>query len=297
MFAGKRIGIFGKGGSGKSTVTVLLARMLNERGSRVCVLDADSTNVGLHRAFGLDQAPCPLLDYFGGMVFSGGRVTCPVDDPVPLPGARLSLDELDPCYYRRSEEGILFLTAGKIGDLGPGAGCDGPVAKIARDFRLYQTGQQPVTLVDFKAGFEDSARGSVTSLDWAIVVVDPTTAAIQMAVHMKNMVAQIQAGGRPATKHLETPELVAWANRIFSLATISDVFVILNRVASGHMEQIMRARLAANDLEPVGAIPEDPAIALAWLEGTPLTGAAIREDVEAILDNLAAVAAGQMLAI
>lgn len=27
--------------------------------------------------------------------------------------------------------------AGKMGDRGPGAGCDGPIAKIARDFRHY----------------------------------------------------------------------------------------------------------------------------------------------------------------
>ena len=51
--AGKRIGVFGKGGAGKSTVTVLLARALRERGYAVCVLDADSTNIGLSQALGL----------------------------------------------------------------------------------------------------------------------------------------------------------------------------------------------------------------------------------------------------
>ena len=90
----KRIGVFGKGGSGKSTVTVLLARALVARGYDVCVLDADSTNVGLHRALGLDEPPVPLLDYFGGMVFSGGAVTCPVDDPTLLPDAVIPLDAL-----------------------------------------------------------------------------------------------------------------------------------------------------------------------------------------------------------
>ena len=76
---GKRIGIFGKGGSGKSSVTVLLAKALKKSGYDVCVLDADSTNVGLAQALGIEQPPAPLLDYFGG-----GAVTYPMDDPMPL---------------------------------------------------------------------------------------------------------------------------------------------------------------------------------------------------------------------
>ena len=199
---GKRIGLFGKGGSGKSTVTVLLAKALKKSGYEVCVLDADSTNIGLAQALGIEHAPAPLLDYFGGMVFSGGAVTCPVDDPTPLAGADITIEELPSYYYGRSPEGIRFFVAGKMGDKGPGAGCDGPIAKIARDFSPHFDGQQPVTLVDFKAGFEDSARGNIVSLDWIIVVVDPTTAAVQMAINMKEMVDQLKAGGQPATAHL-----------------------------------------------------------------------------------------------
>jgi hypothetical protein len=49
------------------------------------VLDADSTNIGLAQALGIEQPPAPLLDYFGG-----GAVTYPMDDPVPLIGADLA---------------------------------------------------------------------------------------------------------------------------------------------------------------------------------------------------------------
>lgn len=83
-----------KGESGKSTIIVLLARALAQRGYQVCVLDADSTNVGLHQALGVKSMPRPLLDYFGGMVFSGGAVTCPVGDPTLLTGAEITLDKL-----------------------------------------------------------------------------------------------------------------------------------------------------------------------------------------------------------
>jgi CO dehydrogenase nickel-insertion accessory protein CooC1 len=196
-----------------------------------------------------------------------------------------------PQYYNRNEDGVLFLTAGKIGDQGPGAGCDGPVAKIARDLRLYQAGECPVTLVDFKAGFEDSARGAITSLDWALVVVDPTTAAIQMAANLRDMVDQLKAGGLPATKHLETPELIAWANRIFREATVDDVLVVLNRVRDEEMERYVRRKLTEKGLEPIGIIHEDPAIVMSWLEGTRLEVANTREDVETIVRNLEIVAA------
>jgi CO dehydrogenase maturation factor len=287
---GKRIGVFGKGGSGKSTIVVLLGRALRKRGYEVCVLDADSTNIGLHRALGLELAPVSLLDYFGGMVFSGGRVTCPVDDPTPLPWAEISLDQLGVNHYGRTGDGILFLTAGKIGDQGPGAGCDGPVAKIARDLRVYQDGKHPVTLVDFKAGFEDSARGAITSLDWAIVVVDPTMAAIQMAANMRDMVDQIKAGRPPATQHLETPELVEWANRIFTEATVKDVLVILSRVRDEETERYVRKKLAEKGLEPIGVIHEAPSIARSWLRGTLLEATNTQEDVERVVDKLEAVA-------
>ncbi len=196
--AGKRIGIFGKGGSGKSTVAVLLAKGLR--------LDADSTNVGMYRALGLARSPASLLDHFGGMVFSGGRVTCPVDDPLPLADAEVSPASLPDAYLGHTCDDILLLTAGKIGGLGPGAGCDGPIAKIARDLRVHgPEGLEPVTLLDFKAGFEDLARGAVTSLDWAMVVVDPTMAAVEMAAHIQALVREVKAGGLPATRHLDDP--------------------------------------------------------------------------------------------
>jgi energy-coupling factor transporter ATP-binding protein EcfA2 len=133
---GQRIGLFGRGGSGKSTTTVFLAHALVKAGYLVCVLDADSTNEGLAQAVGAERAPHSLIEWLGGAVFSGGPVTCPVDDPVPLTGARVNLHELSTRFFSRARDGSLFFQAGKIGPLGPGAGCDGPMTKIARDFVL-----------------------------------------------------------------------------------------------------------------------------------------------------------------
>ncbi|UCC48578.1 MAG: P-loop NTPase [Gemmatimonadota bacterium] len=268
--AGTRIGVVGKGGSGKSTVTVFVASALRRHGYEICVLDADSTNVGLHRALGIDTPPAPLLDYFGGMIFSGGAVTCPVDDPTPLAHADIDLEKLPGEYHTRSEDGVTLLTVGKIADKGPGAGCDGPISKIARDLRIRVGDALPVTVVDFKAGFEDSARGVLNGVDWALVTVDPTNAAIQMAVDMKEMVRQTRAGRPPATQHLDTPVLVEMAIRMFREARVRDVLVVLNRVRDRKVETYLTDRLEEAGIQPIAVIPEDPAITISWLEGVPL---------------------------
>jgi CO dehydrogenase nickel-insertion accessory protein CooC1 len=284
--SGKRIGIVGKGGAGKSTTTILLAKVLRKRGYEVCILDADSTNVGLYRALNLDRPPKSLIEYFGGMVFSGGMVTCPVDDPTPLSGAELALNSLTEEYYVRNPDGIILLAAGKIGDMGPGAGCDGPINKIARDMKVKLSGAAPVTLVDFKAGFEDSARGAITSLDWVVVVVDPTNAAIQMAIHMKKMVEQIRAGMPPATNHLEDPALAEMARKIFRDAKIRDAMVILNQVRDAKMEAYLRKKLSAGGIEPIGSISEDTSLTTIWLEGNPLDAAELCKQAEHIVSVL-----------
>jgi CO dehydrogenase nickel-insertion accessory protein CooC1 len=272
--AGKRFGILGKGGSGKSTAAVLLTKAMRDLGYRVCLLDADSTNVGLAQALGFERSPRTLLEYYGGMVFSGGSVTCPVDDPTPLGDADIFLDKMPREFFVERDE-ITLLTAGKIGALGPGAGCDGPIAKIARDVQIHVDGEPAVTLVDFKAGFEDTARGAITNLDWAIVIVDPTLAAIEMASDMCNMVARMKAMELPATMHLEDPKLVELANRIFGEARIKGVLSVLNKVPDRETEVYVREELSARRIEPIGIIYEDPGMSITWLKGKPLGGSEI----------------------
>jgi CO dehydrogenase nickel-insertion accessory protein CooC1 len=283
---GKRIGFVGKGGAGKSTVTVLVATVLREHGYKVCLLDADSTNVGLHQVLGFEGQPASMIDYFGGMIFSGGAVTCPVDDPTPLLGADLFLEKIPDPYLAKTEKGIYLLTAGKIGDLGPGAGCDGPISKIARDLRFHSEADNLVTLIDFKAGFEDTSRGVITGLDWIIAVVDPTNAAIQMAVHMKEMIEKIQAGQPPSVEHIEDPQLAELAKKLFKEATIKGLHVVLNRIRNHEMETYIRERMERHSLEITGIILEDPSVTTHWLQGTPITNQARLEEAEKIVSAL-----------
>lgn len=285
-FAGNRIGIVGKGGSGKSTVTVLLAKALQDRGYQVCVLDADSTNTGIHQALGFEQPPASLLDYFGGAEFSGGSVSCPVDDPRPLDGAEISLKELDGRYYRQDSQGLFLLQLGKLGNRGPGAGCDGPISKITRDLRVNGLGEHSVTLVDVKAGLEDSARGVVTGLDWLITVVDTNTAALQIAEDMKDLVQRIKAGELPATNHLENDELVKEANRAFREARVTSTFVLLNKIQNEEVESYVKENLEERGIKPIGTIYNNSSISRSWLQGEALDKEAVEADISPAIKRL-----------
>jgi CO dehydrogenase nickel-insertion accessory protein CooC1 len=295
--SGLRLGVFGKGGAGKSTLAVLLAQALRARDYSVAVVDADSTNAGLAQALGLASEPDPLLDYFGGTVFSGGAVTCPVDDPTPLAGAVVSLAALPTRYVGVTDDGIHLLVAGKLGALGLGAGCDGPVAKIARDLQVGDLGPDGVTLVDFKAGFEDSARGALTTLDWALAVIDPTLAAQRIAVHLHRMVAQMHAGATPAIHHLERKELQELALRLYREARVRGVLAVLNRVPDPDIAQYLRRGLEPEGPPVIGILAEDPAIRKQWLRAERVHSPRLANTVSDLMRALEAatldVAAGR----
>jgi CO dehydrogenase nickel-insertion accessory protein CooC1 len=257
---------------------VLLARAMRQAGYQVALVDADSTNAGLTEALGLEHPPRPLIDHFGGMVFGGGEVTCPVDDPTPLAGADIRLAQLPEECLGKGVDGILLLLAGKMGARGAGAGCDGPLAKIARDLKLREERDHLVTLIDFKAGFEDTARGVVIGLDWAAVVVNPTLAAIELAADMKQAIERLHREARPETSHLGTRALVALARSLYRRARVRDVWCLLNNVPDDRTETILRQRLAERGIEPLGVVSTDRTIAESWLEARVLdSGSAIRQ--------------------
>lgn len=171
-----------------------------------------------------------------------------------------------------------------MGDLGPGAGCDGPIAKIARDVRVREGSDRPLLLVDFKAGFEDSARGVLTGLDWILVVVDPTTAALQMAVHLNQMVRKIGEGVPPATAHLEDPTLSEIAVRLFKESRIQGIAAVLNRVPDADTEAYLRGKLGALGGPPVlGSVPEDRSLQARWLRGEEVTAPALTERIRTLV--------------
>ena len=141
-------------------------------------------------------------------------------------------------------------------------------------------------LVDFKAGLEDSARGILTSVDWALAVVDPTVASIQTAAHLTRMVEQIHRGVPPATDHLDSSDLVEIARRQFERARILGVKAVLNRTQNIEVEGYLRGSLGIRGVEIAGTIRHDPAIEGAWLRGSEVSASWPMYDADQVVEAI-----------
>ncbi|MFW6117376.1 MAG: hypothetical protein ACOC6G_02185, partial [Thermoproteota archaeon] len=119
-----------------------------------------------------------------------------------------------------------------------------------------------------------------------ITVVDPTTAAIQIAEDVKNLISRINAGESPATEHLESPELIEEAKRIYREARIKESFVVLNRVKNQKMEDYLTKKIEEKGLTVIGVVYDDSSIALAWLQGKPLKKIKANQEAKDILKRL-----------
>jgi MinD-like ATPase involved in chromosome partitioning or flagellar assembly len=119
-----------------------------------------------------------------------------------------------------------------------------------------------------------------------VVVVDPTIAAVQMAINMKEMVDQLKAGGLPATAHLEYPELIELAYQMYRDANVKGVLFVLNKVRDDLTEQFLRDKLAKNGIKPLGVIHDTPALSMAWLMGEPLIKTSAQREAELIVQAI-----------
>jgi CO dehydrogenase maturation factor len=248
-----KIVVCGKGGSGKSTVAALLSKNLAKRGYRVLLIDADESNLGLHRLVGIDP-PVVMMDSLGGKkgfkeksqgAFPGGGNGLFAD--------ALGFDDLA-SYCRANGDGVHLLSIGKIHE--PGEGCACPMGSLSRMIlsRLC-VGEKEMVIIDTAAGVEHFGRGIDSHSDLVLGIIDPSFESLALAEKMSGMAAK---AGLP-------------------------VLFILNRM-DGAAKKIMKARISLPGV--VAEIGMDEGLFLAGLEGRAVEEIpkAVDDAADAVLD-------------
>ena len=256
-----KIAICGKGGSGKSTLTVLLAKVFSNKGYKVLVIDADESNSGLHRKLGFKKAPIPILETVGGRqaikdknnrkLLVGGTL---VNNNI-LDNSMIHISDLSEINLARHDN-IALVQIGKINQALEGCAC--PMGMLNREFldKLILE-QDEIAIVDTEAGLEHFGRGMDAAIDSILIIVDPSS------------------------------ESVDFAQRAYILSksiNIKNIWVSLNKIPSNDVAAKLKDKLLKKGISVTLSIPLDQLIFKAELNGKPVNKTVSWENINYFVD-------------
>jgi CO dehydrogenase maturation factor len=238
-----KISVCGKGGSGKSTITALLANEARARGYRVLVVDSDESNSGLFRLLGFERPPIPLMEMVGGKPGLKKKM----NEPNIFNESQLGTMDIPEQHILR-KDGVGIVAIGKIMQSLEGCAC--PMGVLSREFlKKLALGEDELAIVDMEAGVEHFGRGVDTSLDSVLVVIEPPLESVNVGQKIHDLALGIG---------------------------IENVWAIMNKVPSVEIADRLQAELQARHIETVGCLYYDADIFSASLGGRmPTKGVAV----------------------
>ena len=247
-----KISICGKGGSGKSVLTAIMAGSAFDKGLSVLVVDSDESNSGLFRMFGFEQPPVPLMEMTGGKA----KLKKKMSETSVLNEDVIRIKDI-PARYMQEKNGISLVCIGKIHQSLEGCAC--PMGVLCREFlKKLRLGENEIAIVDMEAGIEHFGRGIDTNIDAVLVVVDPSYESIVLAEKIKHLFKQ-------------NPD---------------NVWAVLNKIDSKHHSAELTAELEKRGVEIIETIPYDSGILEACLHGAPVNAAIAGTHIRNVINFL-----------
>jgi CO dehydrogenase maturation factor len=230
----RKIAVCGKGGTGKTTTSSLLAKALVSFGFGVLVVDTDESNPSLHRLLGLGREPKALSELLSRS-FGGNSV----ERPNWLNKDRIEFSDIPEDYICRKGR-FSLMVAGKIEE--PLAGCACSIDSLARELMMNLAPKSDEFVVaDLEAGVESFGRGLEQGVDTVLAVVEPSFDSVKVAASVHYMAQGIG---------------------------ISRIRAVLNKVPDRQTERELIKSLSREGIRYLGSLPSDAEIARASLLGS-----------------------------
>jgi CO dehydrogenase maturation factor len=249
---GLRIAISGKGGVGKTTLTVLLAKLFTDEGNSVIVIDADSSP-NLSAALGIPPAQAEgitPLSHMSDLIEERTGVR-PGESYGQMFKINPQVDDLVEKFGIETEHKIKLLVLGTINAAGTGCFCP-ENALIKRLMRHMVLKRDEVLIMDMEAGVEHLGRGTTQNIDVLITVVEPGLRSVTIAKNIKNLAEELD---------------------------VKNIFGVINKVTTDTDIGVVKDQLEARGIPLLGHIPYDKVLIEADLTGRSILDAEGNEAV------------------
>lgn len=248
-----KISLCGKGGSGKSVLTTLLANQAISHGLQVLVVDSDESNSGLFRMLGFKEPPVPFMELLGGKKKLKERMS----QKNILREDQFFISDI-PSPYMVKRDNLMLVSIGKI--LQAFEGCACPMGVLSREFlkKLCLINKNEIVFVDMEAGVEHFGRGIDEAIDYVLLVVEPSFESLSVAEKIKELASGMDKA----------------------------VYAIPNKIDSEKTAHRLEKELKTRGIEIIGTIPMDPLIFEACLEGRVFAEGEAFHAAGKILDSL-----------
>ncbi len=228
-----KIALSGKGGTGKTTLSAGFAIYFSHTGKRVIVIDADP-DTNLQITLGIKGNIIPLSE-MKSLIYE--RTGVDPENPSLIFKLNPKVDDIPEKFFLKSEN-ILLGIMGTV--KGAGVGCYCPEnAFLKALLRHLVLAREDIVILDMEAGIEHLGRGTVSGIDWLIIVTEP------------------------GQKSIDTTFKI---HKLAKNSGIKNIGIIENRVRDEEEKSFLDQNL--NDFKIIGMIPYYEKIRESELKGT-----------------------------
>ena len=183
---GLKVAVAGKGGSGKTTVSVLLAKILSEDRGKVLLVDLDS-DPNLANALGVPAEAATPLVHRKELV---AERTGSTGEPGGMFLLNPSVADLVETHALKLSDRVSLLPVGTIEAAGEGCFCP-QTAFVRALLGPLVLGKDESVILDLEAGLEAFGRSAVEGLDLLLIVVEAGMRSVETAKRILGMVPQL----------------------------------------------------------------------------------------------------------
>lgn len=247
-----RIAIAGKGGTGKTTISGTLARVLARRGRNVLAVDADTTpNLGVILGLSPEGAQA-ARDLPRNMMERQAQPDGSVKSVFTADSDAIIDD-----YATSGPDGVRLLVMGKVDHAGAGCLCGAHAAVRGLLGELVRKDDPDRdVIVDMEAGLEHLSRGTGRHLSRFVATIEPYYRSMEVARRVSNLASELG---------------------------ITDVLAVSNKVRDDGDRRAIADFCTAHGIRLVCEIPYDPSVVEAERAGqTPIDFAPNSPAVRAI---------------